>query len=448
MTNTQSKSPAKAGSSGKATDSPGKSIALVGAGQSLESYDFLLFGALSPFLGAQFFGTDPISGTLNALAIYGVGFVFRPIGAVFFGWVADRVGRRPIMLASVSVMAITALLMGLMPTAAAIGLWAPILLVILRIIQGLAFGIEAPLNGVYNVELGKRDKMGRYSGLIYGWVQLGLLVASLVAFFTSLAIGREAMTEWGWRIPFLIGGVLGLIVFVLRRGLPETLHEARAASTEDLPPQAAANAVHDTSSKGMWRSLGKHWFALLATVFVVGGVQVLNYSLLTALPSLVQSKDNMDPTIAFGVTSGFGIIIMVLAPIFGRLADRWRVSRTFVIARWALVPAIFLLLAYNGGNVVAYVAIMLIGAVVLAPNLALFTPIGASLLPANGRVTGSGLAYSVGVALFGGTASFLFVWLNVNGLTWVFCIYGALVCLASIFMYQAAVKKTGLYAGR
>jgi len=141
-----------------AKQSPGRTIALVGAGQSLESYDFILFGSLAPFLGPQFFGDDPVSGTLNALAIYGVGFVFRPIGAVAFGWVADRVGRRPVMLLSVGVMALSALLMGLMPTMAVIGIWAPILLVILRVIlrviQGLAFGIEAPLNGTYNVEIG------------------------------------------------------------------------------------------------------------------------------------------------------------------------------------------------------------------------------------------------------------------------------------------------------
>ena len=138
---------------------------------------------------------------------------------------------------------------------------------------------------------------------------------------------------------------------------------------------------------------------------------------------------------------------MILSPIFGRLADRWKVSRAFVVTRWILVPAIFLLLAYNGGNIGAYVAIMLIGAVVLAPSLSLFTPIGASLVPAHGRATGSGLAYSVGVALFGGTASFLFVWLTVHGLTWVFCLYGAAVCIASIFLYKAAIKRTGLYAG-
>lgn len=437
-----------------AKQSPGRTIALVGAGQSLESYDFILFGSLAPFLGPQFFGDDPVSGTLNALAIYGVGFVFRPIGAVAFGWVADRVGRRPVMLLSVGVMALSALLMGLMPTMAVIGIWAPILLVILRVIQGLAFGIEAPLNGTYNVEIGKRDKMGRYAGLIYGWVQLGILVASLVAFFTSLAIGREAMTEWGWRVPFLVGGLLGLFVFVLRRGLPETLHEVKAEPESVVVGGGAeetrtrTRAQDEDSSRGMWRTIGRHWLALLATVFVVGGVQIMNYALVTALPSLVQSRDQVDPTIAFAVTSGFGVIIMVLTPVFGRLADRWRVSRTFVVARWVLVPSIFLLLAYSGGNIGAYILIMLVGAVVLSPSLALFTPIGASLVPANGRATGTALAYSIGVALFGGTASFLFVWLNLLGLTWVFCLYGAVVCIISIVLYQAVVRRTGLYAGR
>lgn len=296
--------------------------------------------------------------------------------------------------------------------------------------------------------------MGRYAGLIYGWVQLGILVASLVAFFTSLAIGREAMTEWGWRVPFLVGGLLGLFVFVLRRGLPETLHEVKAEPESVVVGGGAeetrtrTRAQDEDSSRGMWRTIGRHWLALLATVFVVGGVQIMNYALVTALPSLVQSRDQVDPTIAFAVTSGFGVIIMVLTPVFGRLADRWRVSRTFVLARWVLVPSIFLLLAYSGGNIGAYILIMLVGAVVLSPSLALFTPIGASLVPANGRATGTALAYSIGVALFGGTASFLFVWLNLLGLTWVFCLYGAVVCIISIVLYQAVVRRTGLYAGR
>lgn len=441
--------------------SPGRSIGLVGAGQALESYDFLLFGLLSPFLGAQFFGSDPLSGTLNALAVYGVGFVARPFGALFFGWISDRVGRRPMMLLSVSIMALSSLLIGLMPTASVMGIWATVALVLLRIVQGLAFGIEAPLNGTYNVELGKRDRLGWYSGLIASWVQLGLLTASLVAFFTSLALGKETMGEWGWRIPFLVGGVLGLFVLVLRRGLPETLHE-KDDEADDAPLRHARDA-HETTitssiepegaateggSRAMWRQIGRHWFSLLAAVFVVGGVQILNYALLTALPSYAQAVDSIDPTIAFGVTSGFGLIILILCPIAGRLADRWRFSRFYVVARWLLVPAIFLLLAYQGGNIGIYIAIVLVGAVVLSPNLAIFNPIGASLVPRQGRVTGSGIAYSVGVALFGGTASYLYVWLQSIGLVWVFCVYGATICLLSIFLYQAAVRRNGLYAGR
>jgi len=431
--------------------SAGRSIALVGAGQALESFDFLLFGSLSPQLGAQFFGGDAVSSTLNALAVYGVGFVFRPVGAVFFGWIADRVGRRPMMLLSVAVMALSALLMGLMPTASVIGVWAAVLLVLLRIVQGLAFGIEAPLNATYNVEIGKRERLGRYSGLIYGWVQLGLLTASLVAFFTSLAVGADAMKAWGWRIPFLIGGVLGIIVLIMRRGLPETLHEAHR---EEVGAGAAAAEVQRVQpapelegSQGIWRQIGRHWLALVATIFVVGGVQILNYALNVALPSLAQSQYKVDPAIAFATTSAFSLIIVILCPIFGRLADRWKVSRLFIVSRWILVPAAFLLLLY-AGSIGAFVGIMLLGAVVLSPSLAIFTPIGASLMPTQGRTAGAGLAYSVGVAIFGGTASYIFVWMQVNGLTWLFCVYGAVVCIASIFLYQAAVKKTGLYAGQ
>ena len=423
--------------------STAKSIVLVGSGQAVESYDFLLFGLMSPFLGAQFFtaaGDSAVTGTLNALAIYGVGFVFRPLGAALFGTVADRFGRRPVMLFSVAIMAIASLLIGIMPTAATIGVGAAVILVLIRIVQGLAFGVEAPLNATYNVELGKRENLGKFAGIIQMFVQIGLLAASLTAFVCSLLLGAETMAEWGWRIPFLVGGVLGLVVLVMRRGLPETLHEAQA---ED----AAAPVAERPRPGAIWRQIWQHRLALLATVFVVGGVQILNYALNVALPSIAQSEYGVDPTLAFATTSAFGLVILILSPVFGRLADRWRVSRAFVVSRWVLVPAAFILLAYTGGSTVAFVVIMLVGAVVLAPSLALFNVIGASLVPAEGRTAGAGLAYSLGVAIFGGTAAFVFVWAQINGLTWLFCVYGAVVCVISIVLYQLAVRKTGLYGG-
>lgn len=425
-----------------------KSIVLVGSGQAVESYDFLLFGLMSPFLGAQFFtaaGDSAITGTLNALAIYGVGFVFRPLGAAVFGTLADRIGRRPVMLGSVATMAVASLLIGIMPTAEVIGVAAVVILVLIRAVQGLAFGVEAPLNASYNVELGKQDNLGKFAGIIQMFVQIGLLAASLTAFFTSLVLGAEAMGEWGWRVPFIIGGVLGLVVLYMRRELPETLH----GPEEPTEPDGATRVRSESARSGdVWRQVWRHRVALLATVFVVGGVQILNYAINVALPSVAQSQYGVDPTTAFAATSAFGLIILVLSPIFGRLADRMKVSRAFVIFRWVLVPTSFILLAYAGGSTAAFVMIMVAGAVLLSPSLALFNVIGASLLPKDGRTAGAGLAYSVGVALFGGTAAFVFAWAQLNNLTWVFCVYGAVVCLASIVLYQWAKRSTGLYGGQ
>lgn len=440
--------------SASATTSPSKkpisrfkSIVLVGSGQAVESYDFLLFGLMSPFLGAAFFtaaGDSPITGTLNALAIYGVGFIFRPLGAAVFGTLADRIGRRPVMLGSVAAMALASLLIGIMPTAEVIGVAAVVLLVLVRVVQGLAFGVEAPLNASYNVELGKQDSLGKFAGIIQMFVQIGLLAASLTAFFASLVLGAEAMAEWGWRVPFIIGGVLGLVVLYMRRELPETLHGPEEPDEVALESTTAESA----DSGDVWRQVWRHRVALLATVFVVGGVQILNYTINVALPSVAQSQYGVDPTTAFAATSAFGLIILVLSPVFGRLADRMNVSRAYVIFRWILVPTSFILLAYVGGSTVAFVLIMVVGAVLLAPSLALFNVIGASLLPKDGRTAGAGLAYSVGVALFGGTAAFVFAWAQLNDLTWLFCVYGAVVCLLSIVLYQWAKRTTGLYGGR
>jgi MHS family alpha-ketoglutarate permease-like MFS transporter len=427
-------------------------IVLVGLGQAMESYDFLLIGLLSPFLGAHFFsaaGQSPIVATLNALAVYGVGFMFRPLGAAIFGTLADRIGRKPIMLLSVGSMAASSLIIGLLPSVATIGVTALIVLVAVRIVQGLAFGVELPLNATYNVELGKRDKLGRYAGIIAAFIQAGLLTASVCAFLVSLALSKEAMQDWGWRVPFLLGAVFGVVVMVLRRKLPETLHDAKAEETEEIgnSAQYVATDAARSDSASIWRQAWKHRLALLTTVFVVGGVQILNYSLNVALPSIAQAQYGVPPTTAFAATIAFGLVILLLGPLVGLLSDRWKVSQVYVAGRWVLLPAPFLLLAYSGGSTAVFIVIMVVGALLLTPSLALFNVIGASLVPAEGRTAGAGLAYSIGVALFGGTASYLFIWAQIHGFTLLFCIYGSVICLLSIVLYKLTLRRTGLYAG-
>ena len=243
----------------------------------------MIFGLLAALIGPQFFpSADPVAATLSALAVFAVGFAVRPLGGVLLGTVADRIGRRRVMLFSVSVMAVTTLVIALLPTYSSIGVWAGVILLVCRLVQGASTGIEAPLSTAYAVELSPEGREGRAAGLMSFYVNLGILLASLVSFLSSLAIGADAMLEWGWRIPFVFGAVLGLVVVWLRRALPESL-------TEEDKTEAAAQG------NTIWGGIGKHWLGLLAIIFVVGAAQAFNYAWNVGLPSLARGSLQREP---------------------------------------------------------------------------------------------------------------------------------------------------------
>ncbi|HEX6452852.1 MAG TPA: MFS transporter [Trebonia sp.] len=406
----------------------------LGLGNTLEWYDWQIFGLLSAFIGPHFFpDTDPVAATLSALAVFAVGFAMRPLGAAVFGTVADRVGRRAVMLGSVGLMAVTALVIAITPGYASIGVWAGVILLVCRLLQGLSTGIEAPLSTSYAVELSPAGREGRAAGLISLYVNVGILLASLASFFTSLIIGDGAMESWGWRVPFILGAILGLTALYMRRALPETLH----AESEEVEPSTGA----------VWRGVGRHWVALLAILFVVGTAQAYNYAWNVGLPSLARSTFHENPTAVFALTSVLGLLLVIGSPLVGALADRHKLSRTFIATRLLAVPAVFLMLAYTGRGLGLFGVVLLGGGLVLVLNMTLYNVVATSLLPKSIRATGVGVGYGVAVALFGGTASYLLVWLQQMHLSWVFPLYTAVMGLISVPLYLAARRRTGLHAG-
>lgn len=404
----------------------------LGLGNTLEWYDWMVFGLLSAYLGPHFFpSTDPVSATLNALAVFAVGFAFRPLGGVLLGTVADLIGRRRVMLFSVALMAFTTLVIALTPTYESIGAWSGIILVVCRLLQGISTGIEAPLSTAYAVELNPAGHEGRAAGYISFYVNFGILLASLVSFGTSAIIGGAAMQDWGWRVPFLFGALLGIVVIFLRRALTETLHEHEA----------------EDSSGRVWRGVGKHWLGLVAMLFVVGAAQAYNYAWNVGLPNLARSSFKEDPTAVFAVTTALGVVLMIGSLITGALADRYTLSRTFVVTRLLAIPAVFLMLLYQQPGLFTFAAVVLGGSVVLVLNMTLYNVVSSTLMPKSCRATGMALGYGVAVAVFGGTASYLMVWLQQQHLDWLFPVYAAVLSLISVVLYLAARRRSGTYAG-
>ena len=417
-----------------------RNLFALSAGHALEWFDWAMFGLLSVYIGTAFFpGDSPVSSTLNSLAVFAVGFVARPIGGVVFGMVADRIGRKQVMIGSIGVTAAASFVIGVLPTHETIGVWAGIIVVFCRLLQGFAAGIEAPLSNAYGLEL-VPNRPGFVAGFMSFFNNLGNLLAPLTAFATSALLGAAAMGEYGWRVPFILGGLLGVIVLWLRRSLPETLVDASG----QLADSGSANR---TEAIVVWRGVGSRWLSVLAVIFIIGAIMAYNYTWLSGLPSMATGTFGEDPTGVFAISTTMSIVLTLGAVVLAKILDKWPLSRWFVIARILAIPTIFLVLLYSGGGIGSLAAVMLGGSLVLVVNLTIFNTVANSMFPQYCRGTAMGLGYGIGVALFGGTASYLFVWLQSIGLGSIFPIYIATLCAISVVLYILAKRKNGIFVG-
>ncbi|MDI2036713.1 MFS transporter [Paenarthrobacter nitroguajacolicus] len=411
-----------------------KGLLGLGLGNALEWYDWMVFGLLSAFIGPNFFpNTDPLSATLNALAVFAVGFAFRPLGGILLGTLADRIGRRRVMLLSIMLMAGTTLIIAITPSYATIGPAAGIILLACRVLQGISTGIEAPLSTSHAVELAPEGREGYVAGIMSFYVNIGILMASLVSFLCSLVIGGAAMGEWGWRVPFIIGALFGFVVLYLRRSLPETLKQEEMATN---------------TPRAVWKGVSKHWLSVLAIIFVVGAAQAYNYAWNVGLPSAARSGFKEDPTAVFALTTVLGVILVVGSWVIGKLADGKAMSKWFLVTRILAIPAVFLMLLYVQPGIGGFAAVLLGGSIVLVLNMTLYNVVSSSLMPKNIRGTGVALGYGIGVALFGGTASYLLVWFQSLNLSWIFPVYVAVLSILSIVFYIAARRSNGIFVGK
>ncbi len=200
-----------------------KVVAASSTGTAFEWYDFFIFGLLAPVISKVFFaGLDPTAGLIAALGLFAAGFAFRPLGAILFGVLGDRIGRKATFLMTVSLMGGATFIIGLLPTYAQAGIVAPILLILMRIIQGTALGGEYGGAAIYVAEYAEADRRGYSTGWIQSTAAFGLIAALVIIYFTRTAMGEEAFTAWGWRIPYLASVVLLAISVWLRTKLAES----------------------------------------------------------------------------------------------------------------------------------------------------------------------------------------------------------------------------------
>ena len=373
-------------------------VAAVTTGNALEFYDFLTYAFFAAQIGRTFFPSHTALGSLLAsLATFGVGFAMRPVGAFVIGRIGDRIGRKPAMLLSMGLMGGAMVLLALVPSYASIGLAAPVLVILCRLVQGFALGGEVGPSTAYMAEAAPPGRRGLFVALQGFGQNCAVLASGLIGFGLSNALSEAQLDAFGWRIAFGIGVIIIPFGLLLRRSLPETLHETPHL-TDDPPPLV--------KGAGLWR------LAILGVFMLAGGTTVtyvLNYLTTYATVSL-----HMPASVGFVATIVQGVCGLIFGPASGLLSDRFG-RKPVMMLPWTVLlivttPAFWLLTQHRSVGMLAAMTATLAVAASLAtpPILAALTEV----LPRNARAGGVGLIYAVAIGIFGGATQF-----NVAALT-------------------------------
>ncbi|WP_020417179.1 MFS transporter [Amycolatopsis sp. ATCC 39116] len=360
-------------------------------GNTVETYDYAVYGFLATVLATVFFpAASPGTALLSSFAVFGSAFLARPAGALVFGPLADRLGRRPALVASLLLMAVASTLIGVLPTTAAVGIAAPILLVLLRFAQGLAAGGEFTTAIIYVAEFAPPHRRGALSSRVQVGSLAGFLLGAVVVLSLSTALSRQQMLDWGWRVPFLLALPIGVIGLYLRSRFGETPEFLATRGRPVTPPSS------------------RQW----SRVFLLIGVSVLHivgiYMVYTYVQSyLIQlrlSPATATAVIAFALLAG---VFLVVAG--GRAADRLGKSRALLVASVAVLVVTYPLFAVLATAPPLWLAVLC--TLLLSAGPAFYSgaaPIAyVQLVPVRMRGSVVGLTYNIAVAVLGGSAVFI-----------------------------------------
>ena len=386
-------------------------------GTFLEWYDFLTFATLAVIFGPLFFpSTDPASSLLASLATFGVGMVVRPIGAAIFGSIGDRVGRRPVFMITIALMGLATVCVGFLPTYSQIGIWAPILLVGLRLLQGLSAGGEIGGSAVYLTEHAGNENRGVKTSFLQLMGPLGILVSTMQIVFLQSWLTAEEFISWGWRVPFWISLVLLLLAFKARMALEETPIFLELSKTTTQSKNPLRDNFRDPKIR-------KHMFLLFFCVSAGGAILFFCVQVYTSI--FLKTSVKLPPQLVDQLSVYATIALLPLTVFAGWLSDK--VGRKPVIVCGlalgaALILPSFHLLQYLGrgisqsnqsGNQVIMIASILIGlstilALVIGPQTALL----AELFPARNRNSAATLPHNLAAGWIGGLLPLVVTWLN------------------------------------
>lgn len=408
--------------------------AIVGGsiGNLVEWYDWYAYAAFAIYFSNSFFPDSDLNAQLmNTAGIFAVGFLMRPIGGWLFGSIADKVGRKRAMTLSVLLMSFGSLLIAVIPTYQTIGILAPALLLLARLLQGLSVGGEYGVSATYLSEMATEDRRGFYSSFQYVTLIGGQLIAlGIQLILQKLLLTETQLESWGWRIPFVIGALLSVIALYLRTNL----HETEAFENKK---QVGEN------KKGSIKELLKHPKALMTVVGLTLGGTLAFYTYTTYMQKFLVNTVHLSKEQSTLISFVSLFIFACLQPVFGALSDK--IGRRPLLLSFGILGTIFTvpLLTALSNTTSIWTAFFLIMAalIIVSGYTSINAVVKAELFPSEVRALGVGLPYALTVAIFGGSAEYFALWLKKAGIEHYFYWYITACILFSLIVY-ARMKDT------
>ncbi|WP_447335816.1 tricarballylate/proton symporter TcuC [Klebsiella quasipneumoniae] len=366
-------------------------ILRVTSGNFLEQFDFFLFGFYATYIAHTFFpASSEFASLMMTFSVFGAGFLMRPIGAIVLGAYIDKVGRRKGLIVTLSIMATGTFLIVLIPSYQTIGLWAPLLVLIGRLLQGFSAGAELGGVSVYLAEIATPGRKGFYTSWQSGSQQVAIMVAAAMGFALNAVLEQSAISDWGWRIPFLFGCLIVPFIFVLRRKLEET--------------QEFTARRHHLAMRQVFATLLANWQVVIAGMMMVAMTTTAFYLITVYAPTfgkkvlMLSASDSLLVTLLVAISNFFWL------PVGGALSDRFG-RRPVLIAMTLLAlatawPALTMLA--NAPSFLMMLSVLLWLSFIYGMYNGAMIPALTEIMPAEVRVAGFSLAYSLATAVFGG----------------------------------------------